>query len=95
MFGPFEVGQGTIQKLSLTYHHSNMIFFQSLVDAMMEQNVDLIVLEGMGRAIHTNLYARFQCETLKVAVLKNRWLAQRLGGEMFAVIFKYENAQII
>ena len=71
------------------------LFFQSLVDAMMEQNVDLIVLEGMGRAIHTNLYAKFQCETLKVAVLKNRWLAQRLGGEMFAVVFKYENAQII
>ena len=65
--------------------------FQSLVDAMIEENVDLIVLEGMGRAIHTNLYAKFQCETLKVAVLKNRWLAQRLGGEMFAVIFKYEN----
>ena len=94
MFGPFEVGQGTIQKLYLTCHRSNLIFFQSLVDAMMEQNVDLIVLEGMGRAIHTNLYARFQCETLKVAVLKNRWLAQRLGGEMFAVIFKYENALI-
>ena len=26
----------------------------------------------------------------KVAVLKNRWLAKRLGGEMFAVVFKYE-----
>ena len=32
------------------------------------------------------------CSTfvLKVAVLKNRWLAKRLGGEMFAVVFKYE-----
>lgn len=65
-------------------------FLQSLVDAMIEQEVDLIVLEGMGRAVHTNLYAKFKCECLKVAVLKNRWLAQRLGGEMFAVIFKYE-----
>ena len=64
---------------------------QTLVDAMLDQGVDLIILEGMGRAVHTNLYAKFNCECLKVAVLKNRWLAQRLGGEMFAVIFKYEN----
>ena len=64
---------------------------QTLVDAMVIQGVDLIVLEGMGRAIHTNLYSKFNCESLKVAVLKNRWLAQRLGGEMFAVVFKYEN----
>jgi type II pantothenate kinase len=57
---------------------------------MAEKQVDLIVLEGMGRAIHTNLYAKFKCESLKVAVLKNRWLAERLGGEMFSVVFKYE-----
>jgi len=62
---------------------------KTLVDAMVIQGVDLIVLEGMGRSIHTNLYAKFNCECLKVAVLKNRWLAQRLGGEMFAVVFKY------
>ncbi len=67
--------------------------FQTLVDAMIEQKVDLIVLEGMGRAVHTNLYAKFNCECLKVAVLKNRWLAQRLGGEMFAAIFKYERLE--
>ena len=70
-----------------------IFFLQTLVDAMLDYGVDLIVLEGMGRAVHTNLYAKFSCECLKVAVLKNRWLAQRLGGEMFAVIFKYENAQ--
>ena len=86
---------------------------------MIQRKVDLIVLEGMGRAVHTNYYANFNCECLKVicyntlhhliycciitnltinhlilfskvAVLKNRWLAKRLGGEMFAVVFKYE-----
>ncbi len=57
---------------------------------MVDKGVDLVVLEGMGRAIHTNLYAKFNCESLKVAVLKNRWLAQRLGGEMYAAVFKYE-----
>lgn len=63
---------------------------KSLVELMTERKVDLLVLEGMGRAIHTNLYANFNVECLKVAVLKNRWLAERLGGEMFSVIFKYE-----
>ncbi|WAR27475.1 PANK4-like protein [Mya arenaria] len=47
---------------------------------------------GMGRAIHTNFDARFSCDVLKVAVLKNRWLAQRLGGDMFNVVFKFEQA---
>lgn len=45
----------------------------------------------MGRALHTNLYAKFRCETLKLAVVKNKWLAERLGGEMFSVICKYES----
>ena len=63
---------------------------ETQVNTMTERKVDLLVLEGMGRAIHTNLYAKFNCECLKVAVLKNRWLAERLGGEMFSVVFKYE-----
>ena len=63
---------------------------KGLVDLMSSKCVDLIVLEGMGRALHTNLYAKFNCESLKVAVVKNRWLASRLGGDMFSVIFKYE-----
>lgn len=62
---------------------------------MKEQKVDLVVLEGMGRAIHTNLNAAFVCETLKVAVLKNQWLANRLGGKMFSVVFKYEAPRVI
>ena len=33
---------------------------------MVEMGVDLLVLEGMGRAIHTNLYTSFACESLKV-----------------------------
>lgn len=27
-----------------------------------------VILEGMGRAIHTNLHARFKCDALKVSV---------------------------
>lgn len=61
---------------------------QDLCEAL--NDTDLLVIEGMGRALHTNLYARFNCETLKLAVVKNKWLAQRLGGETFSVICKYE-----
>ncbi|XP_076656688.1 4'-phosphopantetheine phosphatase [Halictus rubicundus] len=58
--------------------------------AMVKHNVDLIVIEGMGRTLHTNLYAKLTCECLKLAVIKNRWLALRLGGDMYSVICKYE-----
>ncbi|XP_078695396.1 4'-phosphopantetheine phosphatase-like isoform X1 [Branchiostoma floridae x Branchiostoma belcheri] len=66
----------------------------SRIDEMLSQEcqrrgVDLVVLEGMGRAIHTNYHAAFSCESLKLAVLKNKWLANRLGGDVFSVIFKY------
>lgn len=63
-----------------------------VAEAMRENGTDLIVLEGMGRAIHTNLNATFKCESVKAAVLKNQWLASRLGGKMFSVVFKYENS---
>uniref|UniRef100_A0A8C0J1F6 4'-phosphopantetheine phosphatase n=1 Tax=Chelonoidis abingdonii TaxID=106734 RepID=A0A8C0J1F6_CHEAB len=55
-----------------------------------ERKTDLVIIEGMGRAIHTNYYAALQCESLKLAVIKNSWLADRLGGKIFSVIFKYE-----
>lgn len=55
-----------------------------------ERGTDLVVIEGMGRAVHTNYHAALRCECLKLAVIKNSWLAERLGGRLFSVIFKYE-----
>uniref|UniRef100_A0A8D1AKY3 4'-phosphopantetheine phosphatase n=1 Tax=Sus scrofa TaxID=9823 RepID=A0A8D1AKY3_PIG len=55
-----------------------------------ERGADLVVIEGMGRAVHTNYHAALCCESLKLAVIKNSWLAERLGGRLFSVIFKYE-----
>ena len=51
----------------------------------------------MGRAIHTNFNAKFKCDCLKVAALKNQWLAERFGykengSKKFPVIFKFEQA---
>lgn len=64
-----------------------------LSERMKEVQADLVVLEGMGRAIHTNFYAPFQCDVLKIAVIKNRWLATQLGGSMYSVVFKYERVR--
>ncbi|KAM9814291.1 LOW QUALITY PROTEIN: 4'-phosphopantetheine phosphatase [Neosynchiropus ocellatus] len=55
-----------------------------------ERKTDLVIIEGMGRAIHTNYFAKLSCESLKMAVIKNSWLADRLGGKLFSVVFKYE-----
>lgn len=70
-------------------------FFRSpeLNDAIRAHDVDLLIIEGMARALHTNLNAKFKCETLKLAVIKNQWLANRLGGDTFSIICKYEIPQ--
>ncbi|VDP92661.1 unnamed protein product [Echinostoma caproni] len=65
----------------------------SLAHLVKREGVDLVVIEGMGRAIHTNLYARFRVDSLKVAVIKNSWLARRLGGQLYGVVFKFESVQ--
>eukprot|EP00794_Sanderia_malayensis_P010735 gene10735-11884_t len=63
------------------------------VDATLAEEMkqaDLVVLEGMGRSIHTNFNAEFICESIKLAVIKNPWLAAKFGGETFSVSFRYE-----
>ncbi len=54
---------------------------------------DLVVLEGMGRAVHTNLRARFTCDTLKLAMIKNGRLAAKLfDGKLYDCVCKFEPA---
>ncbi|KHJ79124.1 hypothetical protein OESDEN_21238 [Oesophagostomum dentatum] len=60
---------------------------------VLEEKVDLVVIEGMGRALHTNLHAHFVCDSLKSAVIKTQWLADRMGGEIFSVVFKFEHGR--
>ncbi|EPB80597.1 putative pantothenate kinase [Ancylostoma ceylanicum] len=60
---------------------------------VLEEQVDFILIEGMGRALHTNLYAHFVCDSLKAAVIKTQWLADRMGGEIFSVVFKFERGK--
>ncbi|RKP08492.1 hypothetical protein THASP1DRAFT_29717 [Thamnocephalis sphaerospora] len=54
------------------------------------QSVDLVIIEGMGRAIHTNFYAKFTCDSLKIAVFKNKWAAATLGTDVYCGMCLFE-----
>ncbi|KAH6558249.1 hypothetical protein KP509_1Z072000 [Ceratopteris richardii] len=57
------------------------------------KDADLIILEGMGRALHTNYNARFTCECLKLAMIKNQRLAEQLvNGVIYDCVCRYERA---
>lgn len=59
--------------------------------AAVAKDADLIILEGMGRALHTNLNARFRCDALKLAMVKNQRLAEKLfGGNIYDCICRFE-----
>ncbi|KAK1280437.1 Pantothenate kinase 2 [Acorus gramineus] len=55
------------------------------------KDADLIILEGMGRALHTNFNARFKCDTLKLAMVKNQRLAEKLiKGNIYDCVCRFE-----
>ncbi|WIA23193.1 hypothetical protein OEZ86_010083 [Tetradesmus obliquus] len=63
----------------------------ALADATV--GVDLLVIEGMGRAIHTNLRTPFKCDTLKLAMIKTERLAAKLfGGCLYDCMCSFQRA---
>ncbi|MEO0588590.1 MAG: ARMT1-like domain-containing protein [Planctomycetota bacterium] len=56
------------------------------------QAVDLVVLEGMGRAVESNWDAAFATDVLKVCMVKDEGVAEGLGGELFDLVLKFEPA---
>ncbi|KAI8591674.1 fumble-domain-containing protein [Geranomyces variabilis] len=55
--------------------------------------VDLVIVEGMGRAIHTNFRAEFKVDSLKIAVFKNPQVAKQLGANMYDGMVLFNIAQ--
>ena len=53
---------------------------------------DLVILEGMGRGIETNLYARLSVDAAKLAMVKHPEVAALLGGRMYDVVCKFDAA---
>ncbi|KAI3864640.1 hypothetical protein MKX03_009160 [Papaver bracteatum] len=57
--------------------------------AYLASEADLVVMEGMGRGIETNLYAQFRCDSLKIGMVKHPEVAQFLGGRLYDCVFKF------
>lgn len=60
---------------------------QAAVDA------ELVVLVGMGRGIESNFDAQFSVDTLRLALLKDQAVANRIGGTLFDCVCKYRPAK--
>jgi type II pantothenate kinase len=57
------------------------------------KDADLIILEGMGRSLHTNFNAKFKCDALKLAMVKNQRLAEKLlKGKIYDCVCRFEAA---
>lgn len=54
------------------------------------EGCDLVVLEGMGRGIETNLEAKFTCDAAKLAMVKHPEVAALLGGRLYDVVCKFD-----
>lgn len=88
-------GEGRVGKLSMCASGSGSpcLDFRRISYDLCEaaRDADLIVLEGMGRAVHTNWLATFRCDTLKLAMIKNSRLANRLfNGKIYDCVCKFE-----
>ncbi|GMI88384.1 hypothetical protein like AT4G35360 [Hibiscus trionum] len=57
--------------------------------AYLASDADLVILEGNGRGIETNLYAQFKCDSIKIGTVKHPEVAQFLGGRLYDCVFKY------
>ncbi|XP_061339020.1 damage-control phosphatase At2g17340-like isoform X2 [Gastrolobium bilobum] len=59
--------------------------------AYLANDADLVILEGMGRGIETNLYAQFKCDSLKIAMVKHPEVAEFLGSRLYDCVIKYDS----
>ena len=53
------------------------------------EDADLVILEGMGRGVESNLNAAFSCDAANLAMLKDEAVAARLGGRVFDVVCRF------
>jgi len=52
-------------------------------------DAELVVLEGMGRAVESNFEAVFTTDSLRLALLKDPLVARRIGGGLYDCVCKY------
>jgi uncharacterized protein with ATP-grasp and redox domains len=52
-------------------------------------DADLVILEGMGRGVESNLDAKFSCDAINLAMLKDIMVAKRRSGKVFDIVCQY------
>lgn len=52
-------------------------------------DADLVVLEGMGRGVESNLDAEFRCDAMNLAMIKDEMIAKRVGGQVFDCVCRF------
>jgi len=55
-------------------------------------DADLVILEGMGRGVESNLDAQFSCDALNVAMIKDQAVAARHGAKVLDCVCKFVRA---
>lgn len=55
-------------------------------------DADLVILEGMGRAVGSNFDAQFRVDSVKICMLKDPLFASRLGGRNFDTVLRFDPA---
>jgi uncharacterized protein with ATP-grasp and redox domains len=53
------------------------------------EDADLVLIEGMGRAVESNLDAEFTVDALRLACVKDEAVADHIGGQLFDCVCKY------
>lgn len=53
------------------------------------RDADLVILEGMGRGVESNLDAAFNCDAINLAMIKDESIAARVGGKVFDCVCRY------
>ena len=51
---------------------------------------DLVILEGMGRAIESNADVTMTCDCLRLAMIKDDRVAQKIGGKLYDLVFRLD-----
>ncbi|MCL2646218.1 MAG: ARMT1-like domain-containing protein [Phycisphaerales bacterium] len=55
---------------------------------------DLVILEGMGRALESNFEAKFKVDAIKLCMIKEEIVARRHGGKLFDTVCRFDPARV-
>jgi type II pantothenate kinase len=56
-------------------------------------DADLVILEGMGRGVESNLDAEFSCDAVNLAMIKDTGVAKRHHGKLYDVVCRFWKGQ--